>query len=351
MAKKGIDVSQNNGVVNWQSVKSSGYEDFAIIRCGYGNDSTSQDDKQFINNINKCEELGIPYGIYLYSYALNLTDAGSEAKHVLRLLKNVGNNFKYGVWFDMEDADNYKSKHGMPSNQKLVDICYTFCSKMEEAGYYTGIYASKSWLDNQLNNPKLDRFDKWVAQWNNTGCTYSKPYSLWQNSSNLLICGKRFDSNILVNDFAGGTKPVKPISKPTSTGDITYQAYDNAKKQWLPEVVNNHDYAGNFGNSAGGVRAKCKNGNIYISAHILNGKWLSTINSSTYSKNSNNGNTYSGLINKPVDGLKIWSDYGFVKYRVHLKNGKWLPWVTKADNTKEGYAGILGKEIDAVQML
>ena len=114
----------------------------------------------------------------------------------------------------MEDADGYKKKHGMPNNSTLVDICYTFCEAVESAGYYAGIYASLSWLNNQLNNSKLDRFDKWVAQWNNTGCTYKKTYSIWQNTNNVSIGGKRFDGNKLIRDFAtssqnGGTTPKK----------------------------------------------------------------------------------------------------------------------------------------------
>ena len=205
MSKKGIDVSKNNGTIDWNAVKKSGYGEFAIIRCGYGDDLISQDDSQFLTNIKQCESLNIPYGIYLYSYALNTEEAKSEANHVLRLLKNVGNNFKYGVWFDMEDADGYKAKNGMPSNSILVDICYTFCELVEKKGYHTGIYASLSWLNNQLKSTKLDRFDKWVAQWNTTGCTYTGVYSIWQNSSSLMIDNKRFDSDILVRDFAPST--------------------------------------------------------------------------------------------------------------------------------------------------
>ena len=134
------------------------------------------------------------------------------------------------------------------------------------------------------------------------------------------------------------------------TGDITYQSYDNVKKIWLPEVVNDRDYAGNFGNSMGGIRAKATKATIYIQSHVKGGNWLSAINSSTYSKNSNNGNSYSGIISKPIDGVKIWSSQGHVDYRVHIKGGGWLAWVHKADNTANGYAGILGKEIDAIQM-
>ena len=119
----------------------------------------------------------MPYGIYLYSYAMNTNDARSEANHALRLLKSVGPNFKYGVWFDMEDADGYKAKRGMPNNSTLVDICYTFCEIVESAGYYTGIYASLSWLNNQLAGNKLDRFDKWVAQWRSgEASTYENKY-------------------------------------------------------------------------------------------------------------------------------------------------------------------------------
>ena len=214
MTKLGVDVSKHNGNVDWQTVKNAGYGSFAIIRAGYGGDYTNQDDPQFERNVNECERLGIPYGVYLYSYALNTNDAKGEVNHILRLLKKVGKNFKYGVWFDMEDADGYKKNHGMPSNSTLVDICYTFCEAVENAGYYAGIYASLSWLNNQLNNSKLDRFDKWVAQWNNTGCTYKKTYSIWQNTNNVSIGGKRFDGNKLIRDFAtssqsGGTTPKK----------------------------------------------------------------------------------------------------------------------------------------------
>ena len=201
MSKKGIDVSSNNGIVNWEQVKNNGYE-FAIIRLGYGNDEVRQDDSQFLTNIKECERLGIPYGVYIYSYALNLNNAKSEVSHTLRLLKNVGNNFKYGVWFDMEDADNYKKKNGMPSNEMLVNICYTFCEAIENAGYYTGIYASLSWLNNQLNNSKLDRFDKWVAHWYVDKTSYKKVHSIHQFTDKANINGKIFDANYLIRDFA-----------------------------------------------------------------------------------------------------------------------------------------------------
>ncbi len=152
--------------------------------------------------------------------------------------------------------------------------------------------------------------------------------------------------------LGGGYTP-SPTPTPTTgiTGDITYQSYDNKKGIWLPEVINDSDYAGNFGNAMGGLRAKSKYATINIQTHIKGGNWLSVISSDTYSKNDKtNGNSYSGIYGKPIDGVKIWSSQGHVDYRVHILGGGWLPWVNKADNTADGYAGIYGKTIDAIQM-
>lgn len=148
----------------------------------------------------------------------------------------------------------------------------------------------------------------------------------------------------------GGSYNPTPSTPAGITGDITYQSYDNVKRQWLPEVVNDSDYAGNFGNSMGGFRAKSKYATIYMQTHVKGGGWLETVNSGAYSKNSSNGNSYSGMFGKSIDGVKLWSSQGYVEYRVHLKGGSWLPWVRKADNTSDGYAGIYGREIDGLQM-
>ena len=353
MQKKGIDVSHNNGNVDWQAVKNAGFGDFAIIRMGYGGNYTSQDDKQFINNVNKCESLGIPYGVYLYSYALDLGDVQSEVDHVLRLLKNVGKNFKYGVWLDMEDADGYKSRHGMPSNSTLVDICYNFCLKVEQAGYYCGIYANLDWLKNKLNSSKLDRFDKWVAQWAKK-CTYTKSYSIWQNTSSQMINGKRFDANKLINDFAtsGPVNSTEQTKEPNYTGKITYQSYDNVKKKWLPEV-SSHDtteYAGNLGNNMGGLRAKPTYGEIRIQVHVIGKGWLGWVSSKDYSKNNKiSGNTYAGLYGKNIDMVRIKSTKGYVDYRAYdNEKGYWLPWVSSTN--QNDYAGNLGHPIGGIQM-
>jgi len=182
---KGIDVSKHQGIIDWEKVKKSDI-DFAIIRCGYGSNLASQDDEMYLRNINECERLGIPYGVYIYSYALNVEQAKSEAEHVLRLIK--GYNPQLGIWFDMEDADGYKERNGMPSNKTLADICITFCETIKANGYNVGIYANLDWLYNKINDSRLDIYNKWVAQWNDV-CTYNKSYVMWQYTDKGVVDG------------------------------------------------------------------------------------------------------------------------------------------------------------------
>jgi len=213
MAMLGMDVSDHQGVINWDKVKAEGRIKFAMIRCGYGKDMKSQDDKQFERNVREAERVGIPWGTYLYSYALNVESAKSEAQHVLRLLK--GKNPQLPVAFDMEDADGYKKRHGVVNNNALlVNICDVFLSEVEKR-YPVLLYASLYWLNSKLNSQKLERYPKWVAQWS-IGCTYTKPYDMWQFTSDGSVQGirGRVDLNYRYADYPGSNK-LKP--KPTPT--------------------------------------------------------------------------------------------------------------------------------------
>ena len=97
---KGIDVSHHQGAINWDAV--AGQIDFAVIRCGFGGNLTAQDDRQWSANVAACERLGIPYGVYLYSYAETDDEASDEAQHVLRLLQ--GHTPQLPVYLDLEDS-------------------------------------------------------------------------------------------------------------------------------------------------------------------------------------------------------------------------------------------------------
>lgn len=225
--KFGIDVSSNNRFIDWDKVKAQGVE-FAILRCGIGSDFQSQDDTQFARNYNECKRLGIPVGTYLYSYACNVEQAKSEVNHVLRLIE--GKSFELGIWFDMEDADGYKAKRNVSYNT-CVDICETFCNIIESKGLKVGIYANLDWLNNKINDSRLDKFDKWVAQWT-TQCTYNKKYSMWQfgGETNLIRENKldgingSVDMDYLVEENTNQLvqEPVQSTQNVSSETNITY---------------------------------------------------------------------------------------------------------------------------------
>ena len=174
--KKGIDVSEHNGTIDWNEVKADGIE-FAIIRCGYGQDMVSQDDKQWGHNVSECERLGIPYGVYLYSYADTVEKAASEAQHVLRLLE--GHNPTYPVYYDLEDRVTEALSASMEGQ-----VAKTFCVAVSAAGYSVGSYSNLDWWTNELTDSVFDNpnWSKWVAQWSST-CSYTGTYDIWQCSS------------------------------------------------------------------------------------------------------------------------------------------------------------------------
>lgn len=186
---KGIDVSKHQGLIDWNKVKASGVE-FAILRMGVGGDNQKQDDSQVLRNAKECERVGIPYGLYIYSYALTESNAHSEAQHMIRIAKQV--NATLGYWYDMEDADGYKEKHSFnPRTHKtqLTNFCLIFLKDMKLAGFNkVGVYASYDYFKNILNLAELRKNGMiWLAHWG-----ISKPSiecDLWQYTSKGTVSG------------------------------------------------------------------------------------------------------------------------------------------------------------------
>lgn len=195
----GVDVSEHQCNIDWSQVQSSGVT-YAILRCGYGSDYSNQDDKQFLRNVQECQRYGIPFGVYLYSYATDNAMAQSEAEHTLRLLREAGlspYSLSYPVYYDMED-ENQQGKLGSAA---LGSIASTYCNAIAAAGYTPGVYANTNWWTNRLTDSAFSSWPRWVAQYNYK-CTYSGKYEMWQADSNTLINGiaEGVDINF---DFAG----------------------------------------------------------------------------------------------------------------------------------------------------
>ena len=181
---QGIDVSEYQGRIDWDAVKASGI-DFAILRVGFGAPSFGgRVDYQFNRNISECERLGIPYGVYIYSYAFDNQQAADEASMVIDCLS--GHNPRLPVYYDLED--NKIIADGRQSG--IASRAQTFCNKISAAGYKPGIYANLNWFNNILTDPvfKSGSWDHWIAQYNSK-CDYTGNYSIWQYKSNGTVSG------------------------------------------------------------------------------------------------------------------------------------------------------------------
>ena len=174
---KGVDISEFNGNVDMNQLKKQGY-DFVIIRLGYGSDQTDQDDNMFETNVKKAEAAGLDWGAYIYSYALTVNEAKSEANHTLRMLR--GKQPTMPIAFDWED-DNYKQRYGMPSNATVREIARTYVNTIYNACYYPMIYTGYYWLKGAFDDDTLfEHCDIWLAQWSTKYDYHDRPLGMWQ---------------------------------------------------------------------------------------------------------------------------------------------------------------------------
>ena len=189
MAKKVIDVSEHQGKIDWEKVKSQ--IDGAILRCGYGMDQTNQDDKYWSRNLSECERLGIPIGVYLYSYANTEAKAKSELAHIKRLIK--GHKFQLPIFIDLEQSGTEKMA------KKTAQIV---CDGLKSAGYTPGIYANLNWWTNYLKG--VNGYRKWIAHYTSGSADkYKNGYDGWQYSSSGKVSGisGNCDMNYWYSDF------------------------------------------------------------------------------------------------------------------------------------------------------
>ena len=201
MSIQGIDISAWNGNVDMKKIKADGVK-FVMIRASYGK---GQEDSQFRNNVKKCNDAGMPWGAYHYSYALNATEAKAEAKAFLKIVKSVtGRSYPFVV--DIEDADKYKSKRGMtikdeiPVIQAFKDVVGDDLMLYCNLSYYNTLHKASPTLISSL--------DLWLAHWgvNEPGAKCD----IWQYSSDGKVNGSssRTDMDKCYTDYTGASKPV-----------------------------------------------------------------------------------------------------------------------------------------------
>ena len=178
----GVDVSEWQGYIsadNWRKAKNAGYS-FAMLRIAWGHAGNGAMDKQFNNNYTNATAAGMPFGVYVYSYADDENEARQEADYAISLLN--GRSLKMPICIDLEDSKiAYLSKTQQSKN------AIAFCEEVKKAGYTPMIYANQNWLNNHLDYSMIKDYKIWYAQYPYSWNNYSKPqYSnhidIWQYS-------------------------------------------------------------------------------------------------------------------------------------------------------------------------
>ncbi|RGM09897.1 glycoside hydrolase [Bifidobacterium longum] len=235
-AKGVIDVSAWQNTIDWQAVKNAGVEG-AIIRLSYGWGNGF--DVQAKRNISECKRLGIPFGVYVFSYAESAADGASEGADVVNLLRQAGVNpgdLSYPVFYDLENWTY--TGHKSPTSPSVYDgMVNSWYGKLQAAGYNNlSVYSYTSYLNSALNSSNIHGKTRWVAQYGSTMQYTAFPTNDrgWQYTSSGQISG--ITGNVDLNAF-GYRTPTTRYREVLIDGKWYYIDATTGKKvtgwQWL----------------------------------------------------------------------------------------------------------------------
>lgn len=194
-AKLGIDVSKWNRMIDWDAVKDAGVE-FAIIRCGYRGASSGVLvlDPMYEENIRGAIEADIPVGVYFFTQATDEVEAVEEASMVISLIEDY--DVDYPVFIDSESTGGSGRADGLAAGER-TKIHKAFLETVDAAGYETGIYGSKNWLNEQVDMDELSAYKTWLAEYAEIP-SYEDYYHMWQYTSRGSVDGieTRVDLNL-----------------------------------------------------------------------------------------------------------------------------------------------------------
>ncbi|WP_200829141.1 glycoside hydrolase family 25 protein [Arcanobacterium ihumii] len=199
-AKGVIDVSKHQGIIDWNQVKASGV-DGAIIRIGFG--AGNPPDSQALRNISEAKRLGIPFGVYLYSYADTPSMASEEGWSTVSLLRQLGvqpGDLAYPVYYDLE---NWQwTGHTPPTDPAVYEqIVNNWWWQLQNAGYNNlSVYSYRYYLNTALNAVSIHQRTHWVAVYGKSpGFAYPANFRGWQYYSQGQIPG--IVGNVDINAF------------------------------------------------------------------------------------------------------------------------------------------------------
>ena len=187
--KIGLDVSKWQGVINFDHLKEVGVE-FVFIRVGWGYLGEYTLDNQFKQNIEEANRVGIPVGIYFYSYASTPLESLMDAKWVISQIKDY--KVELPIAFDWEEWGEFNNY-----NMSFYDLSNTakmFLYTIEEEGYEGLLYGSKFYLEQVWLETG---YNTWLAHYTDE-TDYSGNYSFWQICNNGQVPGIKGNVDINV---------------------------------------------------------------------------------------------------------------------------------------------------------
>ena len=189
--KKVMDISEHQGYIsNWEGIIKDNDIDAVIVRIGY----SGAEDKHLAHNISELNRLGVPYGIYLYTYASTEADGVEDAEQTIALIKKYNIKPTYPIYFDLEDWRYTNGAKSAPTDTTTwVKIWKAYRDTMAKAGYTNvRIYSYQYLLQNRLNDPEILKHVDWVAAYT-PQLTYQPPYSQpswgWQYTDKEFVTG------------------------------------------------------------------------------------------------------------------------------------------------------------------
>ena len=189
--KKVMDISEHQGhISNWEGIIKDNDIDAVIVRIGY----SGAEDKHLAHNISELNRLGVPYGIYLYTYASTEADGVEDAEQTIALIKKYNIKPTYPIYFDLEDWRYTNGAKSAPTDTATwVKIWKAYRDTMAKAGYTNvRIYSYQYLLQNRLNDPEILKHVDWVAAYT-PQLTYQLPYSQpswgWQYTDKEFVTG------------------------------------------------------------------------------------------------------------------------------------------------------------------
>lgn len=291
-AKGVIDVSAWQNTIDWQAVKNAGIEG-AIIRLSYGWGNGF--DAQAKRNISECKRLGIPFGVYVFSYAESAADGASEGADVVNLLRQAGVNpgdLSYPVFYDLENWTY--TGHKSPTSPSVYDgMVNSWYGKLQAAGYNNlSVYSYTSYLNSALNSGNIHGKTRWVAQYGSTMQYTAFPTNDrgWQYTSGGSISG--ISGRVDMNAF-GNKTPVTQYVEVEKDGKWYYVDTATGKKATGWQRLS----------SSGGkwVYYDLSDGHMLYGEQQIGGKW--------YYLNPGTGARATGWVYLKV-GANKWVYYG-----------------------------------------